>query len=379
MVRNYSYEKELRKSYYHNLDKYLITDKKKKCVKFSDLPLILPPGNIQNKSTQYTNSENSIICNREIQPNQGINLIKALMNLENRLKIKNTLTIDMNNVNKLAYNNDEINYEFEIIKDSINNIKDLIELGKQYKSIFKPMKKKFSLNIRVLSDLVEPLEELNNMIGMENVKEAIFNKLILYLQGLGNNDYNHVVISGCPGMGKTHVAKIIGKIYTAMGLVSKGVFKEIKITDLKSGYLGQSELKTQKLLEDSIGNVLFLDEAYALGSDDKIDSFSQNIIDILNPFIEKHRENFILIVAGYKEDLNTRFFSGNQGLKSRFSLFIDIQPYSAVDLSNIFKLKIKENNWFYDDNDITECFFFKNVKYHMLKEFYMNPWIKKKS
>ena len=258
---------------------------------------------------------------------------------------------------------DDLDLEYEIIHQKIDSIKDLIILGKNYEIIYKPKNKRFNLNLKILSELVKPLEELDEMIGMENVKEAIFNKLILYLQNLGSNDYHHVVISGQPGMGKTHVAKIIGKIYTALGILSKGKFKEIKITDLKAGYVGQSELKTQKLLDESLGNVLFLDEAYSFGShSDNIDSFSQNIIDIINPFIEKHKNDLVLIVAGYKDDLDNRFFKGNQGLKSRFGLFLDIKPYSYIDLSKMFTLKIQMNKWFLD-NDVDTLFFKKYYQY----------------
>ena len=104
--------------------------------------------------------------------------------------------------------------------------------------------------MRVLSDLVKPLEDLNKLIGLKNIKNKIFEKIILYLQGLNNssNDFKNVVIYGGPGMGKTEVAKIIGKIYSKMGFLSKGDFKEIKVTDFKGGYVGQSEIKTQKLL-----------------------------------------------------------------------------------------------------------------------------------
>ena len=109
------------------------------------------------------------------------------------------------------------------------------------------------------------------------------------------NDFKNVVIYGGPGMGKTEVAKIIGKIYSKMGFLSKGDFKEIKVTDLKGGYVGQSEIKTQKLLDESKGCVLFFDEAYALGGDDKLDGKCQSRIKVfaiaLNMNEEKLQDN----------------------------------------------------------------------------------------
>ena len=256
---------------------------------------------------------------------------------------------------------EELGYEFQILNEQINDLDDLINLGKKYQETFKPMKKKFNLNLRVLSDMVPHLEELNNMVGMKNIKEAIFDKIILFLQGLDDNpnDYHHIVLYGGPGMGKTVVAKIIGQIYAKMGLLTKGDFKEITLTDLKGGYIGQSEIKTQKILDESKGCVVFLDEAYSLGSEDKIDSYSQGIIDLINPYLDKYRNDFIFIVAGYKKDLDSRFFRGNQGLKSRFGLWLEIEKYNADDLRNIFIKKVTDNNWKTDTENIPVSFFDK--------------------
>ena len=257
----------------------------------------------------------------------------------------------------------EKSYPFEVLDVQIESIDDLISLGKDYEAKYKDTKVRYNLNLRVLSQLVEPLEELNKMIGINNIKNTIFNKIILYLQGLENRnkDFLHTVLCGGPGMGKTEVAKIIGKIYAKMGLLSKGNFIEAKLTDMKAGFVGQTELKTQKLLDEAKGNVLFFDEAYSLGSDDKIDSFSQSIIDILNPFMDKHKDDFVLILAGYKEDLLKRFFSGNQGLKSRIGLWLEIDPYTHIDIKQIFIKKVLDYDWKVDPSSIS-VEFFKNNK-----------------
>ena len=262
---------------------------------------------------------------------------------------------------EFRFTEEELGYDYHIIKDSIENISDLIKLGKKYEDVFKPMKKQFNLNIRVLSKMVPHLEDLNKMIGMDNIKTAIFEKIILFLQGLDDNpnDFHHIVLYGGPGMGKTVVAKIIGQIYAKMGLLSKGDFKEISLTDLKGGYIGQSEIKTQKILDESKGCVVFLDEAYSLGSEDKIDSYSQGIIDLINPYLDKHRDDFIFIIAGYKTDLETRFFRGNQGLKSRFGLWLEIEKYEAGHLRDIFIKKIEDNKWNTSKDSIPIDFFNK--------------------
>ena len=213
--------------------------------------------------------------------------------------------------------------------------------------------------------MIQPLKELNNMIGMTNIKQSIFDKIILFLQGLDNTnkDYQHIVLCGGPGMGKTEVAKIIGRIYSKMGILSKGTFKEVKLTDLKAGYVGQSEIKTQKILDEAKGGILFIDEAYSIGSNDKIDSYSQSILDLINPYLDKNKNDFILIIAGYKDDLNSRFFKGNQGLKSRFGLWLEIDNYSSSDLKDIFIKKIREYEWLIKDNEIDESFFKKNKEH----------------
>ncbi len=261
----------------------------------------------------------------------------------------------------LEYTEDEKKLEYELLKDKIETIRDLIHLGEKYKNDSNYRKKRFNINLRVLAEMVEPLKELDNMVGMSNIKSSIFNKIILFLQGLDNKnkDFQHIVLCGGPGMGKTEVAKIIGKIYSKMGILSKGDFKEVKLTDLKAGYVGQSEIKTQKILDESKGCVLFIDEAYSIGSNDKIDSYSQGILDLINPYLDKNKNDFILIIAGYKEDLNNRFFRGNQGLKSRFGLWLEIDEYSSKDLCNIFIKKIRDYDWKIDDKEVSYDFFDK--------------------
>jgi AAA+ superfamily predicted ATPase len=264
----------------------------------------------------------------------------------------------------IEWTDDELGYEFAILEEKADTVDDLIRIGKLYKEKYEPMKKRFNLNVRVLELLVEPLEELQKMIGMDAIKTAIYEKIILYLQGIENRnrDFLHTVLYGGPGMGKTEVAKIIGKIYAKMGLLSKGDFKEVRLTDLKAGYVGQSELKTQKVLDDAKGCVLFMDEAYSLGSDDKFDQFSQGIIDIINPYMDKYKDDFVFIVAGYRDELEHRFFKGNQGLKSRFGLWLEIDKYNGEQLRSIFLKKVADYGWTCKEEEIKAEFFEKNKK-----------------
>lgn len=335
-------------------------NKKKKENKELSLSNFFVKGNqINNNSSTQTGIDTPINKN-------GLNLVDLFIPSftfkSPEFKNDNNLTNVEESVEKLELTEEEKSYDFEILDFKVNNINDLIELGKKYREDYKNRKKRYNLNLRVLSEMVEPLSELSKMIGMNNVKNAIFDKIILYLQGLDNKnkDYQHIALLGGPGLGKTEVAKLIGKIYAKMGFLSKGHFKEVKLTDLKAGYLGQSELKTQKILDDSKGCVLFLDEAYSLGSDDKIDSYSQGILDLINLYLDKYKDDFILIIAGYKEDLNNRFFKGNQGLRSRFGLWLELDDYTGDELCSIFIKKVEDYEWKVHEDIIKSTFFHDN-------------------
>lgn len=225
----------------------------------------------------------------------------------------------------------------------INNLDSLIEISQS--------KIKYSnINIEILWQILPELQLLNDMIGMENLKETIFYQIIYYLQDLhtvGQNEYLHTVILGPPGCGKTTVAKIIGEIYKKMKILSpEGTFKVAKREDFVGEYLGQTAAKTKRLLNSCLGGVLFIDEAYALGPGQKDkDSFSKEAIDTLNAFLSENKENFCCIIAGYEEEVKKCFFSVNPGLERRFQWIHKINDYSEKDLANILIKMINENSW----------------------------------
>ena len=146
------------------------------------------------------------------------------------------------------------------------NLKSLIDLGlsEQQQS---------NVNTKTLKKILPSLVELDNIVGMRELKQSVFNQVIYYLQGLhkrGEGDYLHTVITGSPGTGKTTVAKILGNIYKGLGILSdEGNFKLAKRDDFIAEYLGQSSIKSKKLLKSCIGGVLFIDEVYALGPGEK--------------------------------------------------------------------------------------------------------------
>ena len=252
------------------------------------------------------------------------------------------------------------------IEAEINNIDDIIQLTEKYKL---DPEIKYNINMKALHNIKEPLQELNNMIGMAELKTNIVDQILYFAQGLHKNnnssgDFMHTVIYGPPGTGKTEIAKMMGKIYSKLGILNKGTFKKVTRSDLIAGYLGQTAIKTQDVIKEALGGVLFIDEAYALGNSDKKDSFSKECIDTLCEALSDNKENLMVIIAGYEKELKDCFFNYNQGLDSRFTWRFKTDNYSAEDLHKIFVKKVKDIGWeMHEESKINVDFFKKNYDY----------------
>ena len=188
------------------------------------------------------------------------------------------------------------------------------------------------------------------MIGLKELKSNIVQQILYYLQNLHNfdqdqRDFMHTVLSGPPGTGKTEVAKIIGNIFSKMGILKENKFKKVTRADFVAGYLGQTALKTKHLIEDSLDGVLFIDEAYALGNQEKRDSFAKEALDTLCEALSNYKDRLMVIIAGYEDELNKCFFSYNAGLDSRFIWRYKTNEYSGDELMNIFNKKLLEIGW----------------------------------
>ena len=189
------------------------------------------------------------------------------------------------------------------------------------------------------------LAELDSYIGLGVVKEEVHN-LINMVQvyklreqhDLPTTDMSlHMVFTGNPGTGKTMMARMMARIYRSLGILSKGQLVEVDRSGLVAGYVGQTALKTQKVIEKAMGGVLFVDEAYALNGRSEND-FGQEAIDTLLKAMEDHRDNLVVIVAGYT-DLMDKFIHSNPGLESRFNRFLLFEDYSLDELVAIFKMR----------------------------------------
>ena len=243
---------------------------------------------------------------------------------------------------------EEIELEYEHIDVKVETIDDLIKLGKMYDP-----KKRYNIDLKTLNNLVEPLDELKKMIGMKSVKINIVNHIIFYLQKFdedGLNDMLHTVVQGPPGVGKTELGRILSKIYLAMGILKNDKFIIAKRSDLIGKYLGHTATQTQKVIDSAKGGVLFIDEAYSLGNPEGRDMFSKECLDTLNQNLTENKKNLLCIIAGYKEALDSCFFSYNEGLSRRFSIRYTIEPYTPSELKEIFIKIVESNKWTVADN-----------------------------
>ena len=192
------------------------------------------------------------------------------------------------------------------------------------------------------------LAELDSYVGLDLIKEEVHNLIntvnvykLRREHDLPTPDLSlHMVFSGNPGTGKTMVARLMARIYRSLGILSKGQLVEVDRSGLVAGYVGQTALKTKKVIDKAMGGVLFIDEAYALNGNSSND-FGQEAIDTILKAMEDHRDDLVVIVAGYT-DLMERFIHSNPGLESRFNRFLLFEDYSPEQLMEIFAMRCRK-------------------------------------
>ncbi len=186
------------------------------------------------------------------------------------------------------------------------------------------------------------LSQLNELIGLNDVKQQITSLINLIKVKKMREKYNmpttdityHMVFSGNPGTGKTTVARLLSQIYCELGLLSKGTLVETDRPGLVAGFVGQTALKVTEKVNSALGGVLFIDEAYSLTKQGSVNDYGSEAIDTLVKLMEDHRDDLVVIVAGYTEEMK-EFLKSNTGLISRFNTFIEFPDYSTDELADI--------------------------------------------
>ena len=215
------------------------------------------------------------------------------------------------------------------------------------------------------TEVVEPLPkedmkdlqaELDSYIGLATVKEEVRNLInmasvykLRRQHDLPTTDMSlHMVFTGNPGTGKTMMARMMARIYRSLDILSKGQLVEVDRSGLVAGYVGQTAIKTQKVIQKALGGVLFIDEAYALANQDAPNDFGREAIETLLKGMEDHRDDLIVIAAGYTE-LMGRFLHANPGLESRFNKYFYFEDYNGAQLLAIFQSMCAKNGYTLDD------------------------------
>ena len=206
-------------------------------------------------------------------------------------------------------------------------------------------------SLNFFGNKLEALKEMQNLVGLENVKSLI-EEIVAYVkierrreqEGLATEPMVlHMIFKGNPGTGKTTVARLMGRLFKELGILEKGHLIEVERADLVGEYVGHTAQRTREQLRKGLGGVLFIDEAYSLARGGTRD-FGREAIDTLVISMEEHRKEMVIILAGYKDEMD-RFLSTNPGLRSRFPIHLTFPDYTERELFAIAKLMIEQRQY----------------------------------
>ena len=254
---------------------------------------------------------------------------------------------------------------FNIENYNITNLSSLIDLiydliNKKHPP--KKIKRKLPIKLYKLIDILDSLENLNSLVGLNKLKEQLLEQLLYFIDGFDDKIMLHTVIEGPPGTGKTTVANLMAEIYSGIGILKKNKCTVVKRDDLIGQFLGETTIKTMETLDKCKNGVMLIDEAYSLGSVDNRDSYAKEAIDAINQYLTENSDKLICIIAGYKQELNDCFFSQNKGLRRRFPWTFTINNFKKDELVKIFINKVNDTNDYELDEDITPEYLENKIK-----------------
>jgi len=226
--------------------------------------------------------------------------------------------------------------------ESIETLPDLIKVITEWKRSRIDQENEI---YRKLYNTLPHLKRFNNMIGMKDFKKEIVKQIIYFAQGLNNGEMMNMIITGNQGVGKSTVCEILAKIYGKLEIVSHGHYRIATRTDFIANYMGQTANKTRAFLESCMGGIVFIDEAYMIGTESEVEDYAKECVNLLNTFLSENQRNIICILAGYKDEIQNKFLDLNRGLDRRFPWRFHIDDYGPLELADIFLQKLRVDKW----------------------------------
>lgn len=240
----------------------------------------------------------------------------------------------------------DVRTTFKTLFSNVRSISDIIMLGQHpCRRMLAECNRKYA----ILYSLRDCLIELEKMTGLHEIKNRLFEIICYYGMGtrrqLQPTGMQHIVITGAPGTGKSHLGRIIAKIFARLQIIPSDRVLMAKRSDFIGEHLGSTAIKTQQLIDKALGGCLFIDEAYSLADKEHRDSFSKEALDCLNQNLTEKAGQFLCIIAGYETEIEQCFFGMNPGLKRRFPVHFKIERYSAADLTEMFLRQLEGAGW----------------------------------